>query len=36
MHYLTDYVMTAKAAEILGASQNTLQAWAKDGTVPTR
>jgi excisionase family DNA binding protein len=31
---LSDYVMTAEAAEILGVSQNTLRAWAKDGKIP--
>ena len=34
MTNLTDYVMTAEAAEILGVSQNTLRAWAGDGTIP--
>lgn len=34
MQKLTDYVMTAKAAEILGVSQNTLRAWAKEGKIP--
>lgn len=34
MEKLTDYVMTAEAAEILGVSQNTLRAWAKDGKIP--
>lgn len=33
---LTDYVMTAEAAEILGVSQNTLRAWAKEGKIPMR
>ena len=28
---LTDYVLTAEAAGILGVSQNTLRAWAKAG-----
>lgn len=31
---LSDYVMTAEAAEILGVSQNTLRAWAEDGKIP--
>ena len=31
---LTDYVLTAMAAEILGVSQNTLRAWAKAGKIP--
>jgi len=34
MTNLTDYVMTAEAAEILGVSQNTLRAWAGDGKIP--
>ena len=34
MQKLTDYVMTAEAAEILGVSQNTLRGWAKDGKIP--
>ena len=34
MEKLSDYVMTAEAAEILGVSQNTLRAWAKDGKIP--
>ena len=33
MQKLTDYVMTAEAAEILGMSQNTLRAWAKEGKI---
>lgn len=33
MQKLTDYVMTAEAAEILGVSQNTLRAWARDGKI---
>lgn len=36
MQKLTDYVMTAEAAEILGVSQNTLRAWAKEGKIPMR
>lgn len=31
---LTDYVLTAEAAEILGVSQNTLRGWAKAGKIP--
>ena len=31
---LSEYVMTAEAAEILGVSQNTLRAWAASGKVP--
>jgi len=31
---LTDYVLTAEAAEILGVSQNTLRAWAEAGKIP--
>ncbi|MFO1044530.1 MAG: helix-turn-helix domain-containing protein [Planctomycetaceae bacterium] len=34
MQKLTDYVMTAEAAEILGVSQNTLRGWAKEGKIP--
>lgn len=34
MRKLTDYVLTAEAAEILGVSQNTLRAWARDGKIP--
>lgn len=34
MQKLTDYVMTAEAAEILGVSQNTLRAWAREGKIP--
>jgi excisionase family DNA binding protein len=34
MYKLTDYVMTAEAAEILGVSQNTLRGWARDGKIP--
>ena len=33
MTKLTDYVQTAKAAEILGVSQNTLRKWAERGEV---
>ena len=31
---LSEYVMTAEAAEILGVSQNTLRSWAASGKVP--
>ena len=31
MQKVSEYVMTAEAAEILGVSQNTLRAWAKQG-----
>ena len=31
---LSDYVMVAEAAEILGVSQNTVRAWARDGKIP--
>ena len=34
MTNLSDYVMTAEAAEILGVSQNTLRAWASNGKIP--
>lgn len=34
MHKLTNYVMTAEAAKILGVSRNTLRAWAREGTIP--
>ena len=33
MARLTDYVQTAKAAEILGVSQNTLRKWAELGEI---
>ena len=33
MQKLSDYMMTAEAAEILGV-QNTLRAWATDGKIP--
>ena len=36
MQKLSEYVMTAEAAEILGVSQNTLRTWARDGTIPVR
>ena len=31
---LTDYVLTAEAAKVLGVSQNTLRAWAEAGKIP--
>ena len=31
---LTDYVLTAEAAEILGVAQNTLRKWAERGDIP--
>ena len=31
---LTEYVLTAEAAEVLGVSQNTLRAWAEAGKIP--
>ncbi|MHB9019817.1 MAG: helix-turn-helix domain-containing protein [Minisyncoccota bacterium] len=34
MQRLNEYVMTAKAAKILGVSQNTLRAWAADRRIP--
>jgi len=34
MNKLSDYVLTAEAAEILGVSQNTVRTWAKDGKIP--
>lgn len=34
MTKLTDYVMTAEAAEILGVAQNTLRKWAARGEIP--
>ena len=36
MHRLSDYVLTAEAAEILGVSQNTVRAWARNGKIPVR
>ena len=36
MQKLSEYVMTAEAAEILGVSQNTLRAWAKANRIPVR
>jgi len=34
MNKLTDYLMTAEAAEILGVAQNTLRKWARQGKIP--
>ena len=34
MHKVSEYVMTAEAAEILGVSQNTLRGWAEQGKIP--
>ena len=34
MTKLSDYALTAEAAEILGVSQNTVRTWAKDGKIP--
>jgi len=34
MQKLSEYAMTAEAAEILGVSQNTLRTWAADGKIP--
>lgn len=31
---LTDYVLTAEAAEILGVAQNTIRKWAAAGMIP--
>jgi excisionase family DNA binding protein len=31
---LSEYALTAEAAEILGVSQNTIRTWAKDGKIP--
>ena len=31
---LTDYVMTAEAAKILGVAQNTIRKWAARGKIP--
>ena len=36
MAKLSDYVLTAKAAEILGVSANTVRNWAEDGWIPCR
>ena len=34
MQKLSEYVLTAEAAEIIGVSQNTLRAWAEDDKIP--
>ena len=31
---MTDYVMTAEAAEILGVAQNTIRKWAAQNKIP--
>jgi excisionase family DNA binding protein len=31
---LSEYVLTAEAAEILGVSENTVRAWAGEGRIP--
>lgn len=36
MTKLSEYVMTAEAAEILGVAQNTIRKWAENGTLPVR
>jgi excisionase family DNA binding protein len=36
MTKLSEFLKTAKAAEFLGVSQNTLRAWAKAGKIPVR
>jgi len=36
MNKLNEYVKTAEAARILGASQNTLHTWAEAGKIPMR
>ena len=33
---LSEYLMTAEAAEFLGVSQNTLRTWAKQGKIPVQ
>ena len=34
MAKLSEYLLTAHAADVLGVSQNTLRAWAADGRIP--
>ncbi|MBB3205479.1 excisionase family DNA binding protein [Rhodopirellula rubra] len=34
MTKLSDYALTAEAADILGVSQNTIRTWSKDGKIP--
>tara|TARA_R110002072_G_scaffold302603_1_gene486672 strand:+ start:133286 stop:133498 length:213 start_codon:yes stop_codon:yes gene_type:complete len=36
MTKLSDYVLTAEAADILGVSQNTLRKWAEAGKIKVR
>lgn len=36
MPKLTDYVLTAAAAEILGVSENTVRGWVASGLIPMR
>jgi len=33
---LSDYLMTAEAAEFLGVSQNTLRTWARQNKIPPK
>lgn len=33
---LSEYVLTAEAADILGVSQNTIRTWAERGDIPMR
>jgi len=33
---LSDYLMTAEAAEFLGVSHNTLRTWSKQGKIPVQ
>ena len=33
---LSDYVLTAEAADIVGVSQNTIRAWAETGKIRVR
>ena len=35
MTKLSEYMKTAKAAEILGVAQNTLRKWGEAGAIPT-
>ncbi len=34
MEKLNDYVLTSKAAKILGVSPNTVRSWAREGKIP--
>ena len=36
MPKLSDYVLTAEAADILGVWENTVRAWANHGKLPVR